>query len=73
MHCCFIYIICVKRQLCIVVLSTLSVLRGKYASRKAYQLTNDDVCKYDLDTYMVLSNSVNYDYLYGLKSLCNSV
>ena len=31
-------------------------------SRKVYQLTNDDVCKYDLDTYMVLSNSVNYDY-----------
>jgi hypothetical protein len=78
MHCCFIYIICVKRQLYIVVLSILSSLRGNYAllcylhylcafksseeSRKVYQLTNDDVCKYDLDTYMVLSNSVNYDY-----------
>ena len=31
MHCCFIYIICVERQLFIVVLSTLSVLRGNYA------------------------------------------
>jgi hypothetical protein len=30
MHSCSIYIICAKRQLCIVVVSTLSVLRGNY-------------------------------------------
>ena len=37
-------------------------LKSSEESRKFYQLTNDDVCKYDVDTYMALSNSVNYDY-----------
>jgi hypothetical protein len=37
-------------------------LKSSEESRKVYQLTNDYVCKYDVDTYMALSNSVNYDY-----------
>ena len=37
-------------------------LKSSVKSRKVYYLTIDDVCKYDVDTYMALSNCFNYDY-----------
>jgi hypothetical protein len=37
-------------------------LKSSVQLRKVYCLTIDDVCTYDVDTYMALSNSFNYDY-----------
>ena len=34
-------------------------LKSSVESRKVYYLTIDDICKYDVDTYMALSNRFN--------------
>ena len=39
-----------------------NTLKSSVGSRKVYYLTIDDICKYDVDTYMALSNRFNYDY-----------
>ena len=39
-----------------------NALKSSVESRKVYYLTIDDICKYDVDTYMALSNRFNYDY-----------
>ena len=37
-------------------------LKISVGSRKAYYLIVDDICKYDVDTSMALSNRFNFDY-----------
>ena len=39
-----------------------NALNSSVESRKVYYLIIDDICKYDVDTYMALSNRFNYDY-----------
>jgi len=37
-------------------------LKSSVGSRKVYYLTIDDICKYDVDTSMALSNRFLFDY-----------
>ena len=39
-----------------------NALNSSVESRKVYSLIIHDICKYDVDTYMALSNRFNYDY-----------
>jgi hypothetical protein len=36
-------------------------VKSSVGSRKAYNITIDDICKYDVDTYMALSYRFNFD------------
>ena len=38
-----------------------NALKSSVESRKVYYLTIDDICKYDVDTYMALSYRFNFD------------
>jgi hypothetical protein len=46
-------------------------VKSSVGSRKAYNITIDDICKYDVDTYMALSYRFNTNS--SIKGYCNII